>query len=342
MNLEEKNKILIEYYRESYIDIMSKISEMTFHYKEDKFLKQQLKLIEKELIKLDKNTLEWIKEAVPLSYLFGYNNAYTNYKELQKDLKYIELDSLNQLHKDAIEVIILNMQTKFKDVIQSVGRQVKDIYREVGLIAVREKLMEASTVNSSINSMIKEFNKRGIYAYIDKRGKKYRLDSYCEMVIRTTTRETQVLGTINRLLEDKRDLVKISEHSITCDKCAKYQGKIYSLTNSTKDYPLYKNYIPVHPHCRHTLSAYIVELENNVEEDKKKSQSFIDNRSEEDKKEYEDIINYNKELNRDRKLYNKYKNLLKDDMPSFAGFRKMKKANSVKYKELIQKYKNLG
>ena len=342
MNLEEKNKLLIEYYRESYIDIMAKISEMTFHYKEDKFLKQQLKLIEKELIKLDKNTLKWLKETISLSYLFGYNNAYTNYKELQKDLKYIELDSLNQLHKDAIEVIILNMQTKFKDVIQSVGRQIKDIYREIGLITVREKLMEANTVNSSINSMIKKINEKGIYAYIDKRGRRYRLDSYCEMVIRTTTRETQTFGTINRLLEDKRDLIKISEHGITCDKCAKFEGRIYSLSGNSKDYPIYKNYIPVHPNCRHTLSAYIPKLENSVEADKKKSQLFVDNRNKDDKREYENIINYNKELNRDRKLYNKYKNLLKDDMPSFTAFRKMKKANSVKYKELIQKYKKLG
>ncbi len=49
------------------------------------------------------------------------------------------------------------------------------------------------------------------------------------------------------------DLVQIDAHSNACDICQSYQGKIYSISGSDKDFPKLQERPPYHKGCRHTL-----------------------------------------------------------------------------------------
>lgn len=57
------------------------------------------------------------------------------------------------------------------------------------------------------------------------------------------------------------DLLEMSSHRDTCEECAKYQGRVYSISGSDPRFPKLPIYIlengRVHPGCRHTFFPYV-------------------------------------------------------------------------------------
>ena len=87
-------------------------------------------------------------------------------------------------------------------------------------------------------------------------------DKYAEMLARTTRTETFNLSMVGKALDDNNDLVEMSYISPTCDLCAMYQKRIYSVFGNTPGYPslygtAFKNgYSCIHPNCRHQVFPY--------------------------------------------------------------------------------------
>ena len=92
------------------------------------------------------------------------------------------------------------------------------------------------------------------------------VDKYAAMLARTTRAETENLSMIQQALREGIDLVECDIVSPTCDTCAVYQGRVYSISGNDSRYPaLYKTafksgYSIIHPNCRHSWSPYHVEL----------------------------------------------------------------------------------
>lgn len=97
-------------------------------------------------------------------------------------------------------------------------------------------------------------------------GSKMPVDKYAAMLARTTRAETENLAMIQQALREGIDLVECDIVSPTCDSCAVYQGRVYSISGNDSRYPaLYKTafksgYSIIHPNCRHSWSPYHVEL----------------------------------------------------------------------------------
>jgi hypothetical protein len=134
---------------------------------------------------------------------------------------------------------------------------------------------------------------QGQTAFVDRRGRKWRLDSYAEMVARTTTREAASVATINTCDEFGLDLVRISTHSPTCELCAPLQGKVYSISGNDDRYPMLtdERRPPIHPNCRHVLAPYVRELDDDAEETERRSNEplNVDPRSEAEKQAYAEM-----------------------------------------------------
>lgn len=151
--------------------------------------------------------------------------------------------------------------------------------------------------------------------------------------------------------ELKTDLIEMSEHHPTCEECAKYQGRVFSLSGSDKRFPKLPEFIyklgGVHKGCRHSFfpfvygaskSAYghinIIEYSNSP---------FLDNRSDDEKNQWEIEEQNRLELENDRKNYDILLKALPDLAPkSFSGYRKMKKTRSKNYVKLLEKAKSKG
>ena len=150
---------------------------------------------------------------------------------------------------------------------RTVGRQVEDVYARAGKRATMRALLGAdSSPQIATAELRRDLQRRGITGFVDRAGRKWSLDSYAEMAIRTTTREAVVQGSMDRMASHGIDLARISEHASSCTICLPYEGRLISLSGSTTEYQGEavadaSMVPPFHPRCRHSLSPVVVDVE---------------------------------------------------------------------------------
>lgn len=93
------------------------------------------------------------------------------------------------------------------------------------------------------------------------------LHTYASMVLRTTSRQAEVLSVLTQ--DPEWDLYQISKHGTTCKRCAPYEGRVYSKSGTNPDFPalsaafgkidpngpdtLDNTWLNLHPNCLHQL-----------------------------------------------------------------------------------------
>lgn len=153
--------------------------------------------------------------------------------------------------------------------------------------------------------------------------------------------------------ELRTDLIEIGDVSGCCEKCAKYRKRVYSLNGLDKRFPKFP-YDDFHFGCGLGAWPYIYEVfEPSFQCDDVISYSnrpFVDDRTIEEKAGYEvrlekigaegPII---REPNASKIAYNIIRLRLPEYAPkTFSGFMRMKNANSEKYRELVEKSREIG
>lgn len=185
------------------------------------------------------------------------------------------------------------MADNLRDATQYIGRRVNGVFRRVGLEQTGRKLAAGQTWQDMKQKVIQGLLDRGQTAFVDRLGRQWRLDTYAEMVARTTTREAASAATLNTCEEFGQDLVRITTHYPTCEICAPLQGKVYSISGRDSRYPkLTDERRPaIHPRCRHVLVPYVRELDDNAEETERFSNEPLDKdpRSEAEKRAYAEM-----------------------------------------------------
>ena len=97
------------------------------------------------------------------------------------------------------------------------------------------------------------------FQFVDKAGKRWKTESYFEMLTRTVMHNTLRECYANTLIQEGHDLVKVTIQGAK-DACRKWEGKVLSLTGATNGYPTVDQARATgevfHPRCRHRLVAY--------------------------------------------------------------------------------------
>ena len=172
------------------------------------------------------------------------------------------------IHQQAAQVLAENAYQRFEDVVQVIGRQVNDIYRELALENVRRTVVGYDTWKQTARRFRGQLAERGVTGFKDRAGKMWNMRTYTEMHARTVCMQAHLEGTANRLVEQGHDLVKISTHRGACELCQPWQGKILSITGKTEGYPTLEEAKAAglfHPNCRHAYGLYI-DLDKEIEE----------------------------------------------------------------------------
>lgn len=137
------------------------------------------------------------------------------------------------------------------------------------------------------------------------------------------------------------DLVWMTKHSLCCGECAKYQGRVFSLTGKDKRFPKIPEQVlrtgKIHPGCRHTFTLYFWGLDSKKDKEMLRfsNRPFIDDRSEEIKRKYNFNSSAQTVKNSDRENYNRLCRCLPDLAPkSFNGYCRMKNSNSKNFQKL--------
>lgn len=199
------------------------------------------------------------------------------------------------------------------------------------------------------------------------------LDSMRLQNFQAVCRQAKSLGT---------DFLIMSVCGSTCPECAKYQGRVYSISGNSKIFPPLPDFIKktgvVHPGCHHSFSPYIHKVthvnmnytlqvhplkktrykknivtfsnrpfeDDRTDECKKKAELARQNRmiQKENKIRYEEnMIRLEEEKRRDYMNYEWLKAHFPDKCPaSPSGYRRMKTQNTKNYQVLKQLAAKLG
>lgn len=172
------------------------------------------------------------------------------------------------VHQDALEVLADNLVNKLNAAAVTVGRRTDDVLRRIGLRQVAVGLAAGDSRPDVSKRLADQLIRAGVTdattALVDVGNKRWQLDTYAEMVARTTSREAVTAGTVNRLLEANRDLITISKHLNPCTICAPVAGRTYSLTGRDDRYPRIEPWQlpPLHPNCRHVVAPATVNFDD--------------------------------------------------------------------------------
>lgn len=161
------------------------------------------------------------------------------------------------------------------------------------------------------------------------------------------------------------DLVEMSAHGSTCEGCAKYQGRVFSISGKDKRFPKLPDIVmktgAMHDGCRHSFSPFYYDISTmrygTGDPIKYSNRPFVDNRTAEDKeahKRYLDKINKDdnwweewkkreKERNIERNKYEwTLQNLPNLAPKSIGGYMRMKNAQSKNWLKLVEAAKEKG
>lgn len=308
-------------------------------------------LIDQELRKLDLESLTWAKETVEAAYMRGARLAWRAVHAGDRSVK--AFASFGGLHKRAVELLAHNTQSYLRITNNLIARQAQDAVRRIGVEITSRKFGEALTWKETTRLLEEKLLDEGFYTVPWRNGRgSMRLDSYAELVARTTTAEATNTGTLNQMREMGKVLVKMTEHNTTCKVCASRQGRVYrtveidelpegdprrAFPHIREGMPRWPTYKTVHPNCAHRLLPYIWDQKTAEERqaglaDAGKSFDH-DPRGEAERIRYEKAQKANADRLRDRKQWERYKAVLgKENVPGFSGFRRMKAASSENYK----------
>jgi hypothetical protein len=150
----------------------------------------------------------------------------------------------------------------------TVGRQVQDVFAREGREQTMRALLGADgSPTTAARRMANRLAAEGQTALIDAGGRRWSLERYSNMAIRTTTREAVVQSGVNRMVAHDITLGRISAHPNPCKICGPYQNRYVALTGDAPTSYLGEPVMtagilpPYHPHCRHTCQAAVTRFD---------------------------------------------------------------------------------
>ncbi len=156
------------------------------------------------------------------------------------------VDTIQGQAKDTLNLCNTTMLYKARDAykrfIQNVASSAQEIADKQEFLDVLNKNATAAVVGAesrqqAMRKCIKEFNDRGIPAFVDKRGREWTPEAYVNMAMRSTSNTMAAEVQMARADDYGVSLVEVSSHSGARPKCARDQGKIFDRANKSDKYP---------------------------------------------------------------------------------------------------------
>lgn len=152
------------------------------------------------------------------------------------------VEALQTQAKDSLNLCNTNMLYKardaYKNLVQNICSASKEIEQKQDFIDLMNKNVSNTVIGAesrtrAVRSCIKQFNEKGIPAFVDKAGREWTPEAYVNMCMRNTAKNVADEVQSERCKEYGCNLIEISSHSGARPKCSKDQGKIFDLDNGS-------------------------------------------------------------------------------------------------------------
>lgn len=365
---------LIQMYLQAETDIINEIGRLRSRGLVDYHAEAALERVQAILRKLETEDWKYVPRMIE-------RNFYVSHPEARKPLEvpeppekhergYLNAQALTGEQVDIVQRLTNNLMGELVEAHATVygtlasaliGRTEPDVFRRAGL----EQTGLAQAVGRGPFRAVPDFaaalRREGVTAFVDKAGRKWSLHTYSSMVLRTTSRQAEVLSVLTQ--DQEWDLYKISKHGTTCKLCAPYEGRVYSRSGTSREFPplsaafgkmdpigpdtLDNSWLNIHPNCLHQILRWTPMGRSKAELQKIKDfSSFEKNPPSVDPRSKKQIEAYRKkEQARARWLasyrqFERYRATIPRDTPrSFQTFLKHKQAGDEKYREWKRLYR---
>lgn len=285
----------------------------------------------------------------------GYDNA--------AGLTAVQMDMVRQLSDNLLGDIVeasTMAQGSMGEILQ-VGRQETGRLRTAALSNIVEQSAAGHGSRNAANGMASQLRQEGITAFVDKTGRKWSLQDYCNMATRTTARQAEVSAIL--MADPDHDLYKIVRIGSTCPICAPLEGRVYSRSGTDPDYPalaqafgkidpsgtddLSNTYLNIHPNCLHSLVKYTTmgKTDKQIQKDKdfsnfEKNPVTVDPRTKKQIEAYKEKVKNRQKLLNDYRQHQKYLEILGGEVPKdFESFWNMKYNKTEAWKQMQAAYR---
>ena len=240
-----------------------------------------LERVQAILRQMENDSWEWVPKVIEKQFYVSHPEARRVQGEsLTKHIRaYNRAAALTSEQYAIIDQLVANLMGEITDAtltayatVQSalIGRIEPDVYRRVGLEQVALRQATGQGVYKQLPQFVEALRREGVTAFVDKAGRHWSLHTYCSMVSRTTSRQAEVLSVLTA--DPEQDLYRISSHGTTCALCAPYEGRVYSKSGTSPDYPplsdafgkqdpngpntLTNTWLNIHPGCLHSIHSF--------------------------------------------------------------------------------------
>ncbi|WP_339271723.1 phage minor capsid protein [Paenibacillus sp. FSL K6-1330] len=246
------------------------------------------------------------------------------------------------IHQQAVQAIMDDTFFRILEATDNMSQDAKHRVEEVVRAATERILAEGVSRREATKEAVAKMTEQGITGIVAKNDARIPADKYMNGVVQYNLRKAHVTGAENTIVQNGLDLVYVNYVGITCEYCAKYQGRVYSISGNDSRYPKLEIRPPYHAHCVHSISAWIEEYQTPEEIEHMivvSNRPFTDNRTEANIRRYNEIQLDKSRKNETRKQWMRYKAVLPNDTPNLRQFASLKARGTKKYTELQELYR---
>lgn len=158
-------------------------------------------------------------------------------KNVQKAVNTVFKQAQDALNKCNTNMLYM-AQDAYQQLVQGIVDKAQEISRRQEFLDILGQHATAEAVGSesrgqAIRSVLREFNERGIPAFVDKAGRKWTPEAYVSMTLRSTAENVATEAMFARMDDRDMHLIQVSSHAGARPKCAKDQGKIFDRRNGS-------------------------------------------------------------------------------------------------------------
>lgn len=181
-------------------------------------------------------------------------------------------ETMTKQAKDTLNLcnttMLYKAQDAYKQFVNNMASVAQELAEKQSFIDILNKNMAASAIGAesrqqAVRKCIKEFNEKGIPAFVDKKGREWTPEAYVNMAMRSTSNTMAAEIQMARADDYGIDLVEVDSHSGARPKCARDQGRIFDRSSKSKKYPHWKDSSYGEPdgllgiNCGHHIFPYI-------------------------------------------------------------------------------------
>lgn len=362
---------LIQIYLKAETDIINEIGRLRSMGLVDYHAVAALERVQAILRKMENDSWEYVPKMIEKEFYVRVPEARKILEPVEKHkAAYEKAAMLTSEQMDVVQKLTTALMAEIVDAsmtamatLQSalIGRIEPDVYRRIGLEQVAYQAARGLGANKAVPGFVETLRREGVTAFVDKAGRNWSLHTYCTMVSRTTRRQAEVLAVLTA--DPEHDLYKISSHNTTCALCAPYEGRVYSRSGTSPDFPplsaafgkidengpdsLANSYLNLHPNCLHVLIPWTPA--GRSEEEIQKIKDFsnpvknpftCDPRSKKEIEAYRRKEKARAKWLEDYRQWERYRMTLGDKVPkTFETFQRHKIAKDEKYKTWMREYR---